>query len=183
MFLQLYQNSGLIFARFTKWKRHPAVPPTAVAMTEVTHPAFSPQWQSWLKCSILQSDGAVEETSKASELFHAGLCFTDSESAAISYSLFLFLLEFVFAPRTCLCLSVQDALTSIKLWHFSQITWPAISCFNTVTPKSMRVKDTIRDLSTNSMWMGDIYSFRRGDWGGRSDRKRQNCLFFHFQTS
>ena len=51
---------------------------------EVTQPAFSPQWQSWLKCSIPQTDEATKETSKASGLFHAALCFTDSVSAAIS---------------------------------------------------------------------------------------------------
>ena len=51
-----------------------------IAVTVVTQPAFSPQWQSRLKRSIPQTDGAMKETSKASGLFHAALCFTDSVS-------------------------------------------------------------------------------------------------------
>lgn len=116
-----------------------------VATLEVTQPAFSPHLQSWLKSSILQTDGA---------LCPAVLCFTDSVSPAI---LFLVLLEFVFSLCMCLCLSIHNAVTSIKLWHFSQITWAAISFIHTVTPKSMWVKDTIPDLSTKCILTWDIF--------------------------
>lgn len=84
---------------------------------------------------------------------------------------FLVLLEFIFKPRMCLCLSIHNALTSIELWHFSQITWAAISCFNTVTPKSMWVKDTIRYLAIKSIWTWDIFIGKRRDWRGRSGLK------------
>lgn len=60
-------------------------------------------------------------------------------------SRFSVLQELVFTARVRPCLSAREASTSIKLWHFSQITRAPISCFNTVTPESMRVKDTIRD--------------------------------------
>lgn len=45
----------------------------------------------------------------------------------------------------CVCLPIHEVLTSIMLWHFSQITGAAISCLSSVTPKSMCVKDTVCD--------------------------------------
>lgn len=111
---------------------------------------------------------------------HAALCFTDAVSAAI----FFLLLEFVFTARMRLWLSIHNALTSIKLWHFSQITWAAISCFNTVTPQSMWVKDTIRDLSIKSIPTWDVFVGWRRDWtwtSGLSGRVVCNVLF-HFET-
>ncbi len=112
----------------------------------VCHHGGSHGW-SPPSCKLME----LWETSKASGLFHAVLCFTDSVLQP-----FFVLLEYVFTPRTRLCLYIHNVLTSIKLWHFSQITWAAISCFNTLTPKSMWVKDTIRGLSTKSAQTWDI---------------------------
>lgn len=89
---------------------------------------------------------------------------SDSVSAAI----FSVLLDFVFSPRMCLPLSIHNAMTSIKLWHFSQITWAAISCFNMVTPKSIWVKDTICDLSIKSVLMWYLFAREEGKTIGRT---------------
>lgn len=133
--LQCYQSSGIIFALNAK-------------------PQISPHG----------SHGGGAPSCRLMELWkwplHAALCFTDSVSAAI----FFVLLEFVFTARMRLCLSIHNALTSIKLWHFSQITWAAISCFNTVTPQSMWVKDTIRDLCIKSIPTWDVFMGWRRDW-------------------
>lgn len=107
---------------------------------------------------------------------HAALCFTDSVSAAI----FFLLLEFVFTARMRLWLSIHNALTSIKLWHFSQITWAAISCFNTVTPQSMWVKDTIRDLSIKSIPTWDVFVGWRRDWTWTSGLSGRIVCFISF---
>lgn len=67
-------------------------------------------------------------------------------------------LEFVFLPHVCPCLYIPNAVTSIKLWHFSQITWVPASCLTAVRSKSMRVKDTICDLSPPNLYLHKIHS-------------------------
>lgn len=126
---------------------------------------------SWLSKRTFHHMSIVVET-----LHHVALCFTDSVSAAI----FFVLLEFVFTAHMRLWLSIHNALTSIKLWHFSQITWAAISCFNTVTPQSMWVKDTIRDLSIKSVPTWDVFVVWRRDWTWTSELSGRIVCFISF---
>lgn len=104
-------------------------------------------------CSILQPAGALKDNlylmfgscSICTSFFFPGFFFRPA-------------LEFVFSPHACPCLYIPNAVTSIKLWHFSQITWVAASCLTAVRSKSMRVKDTICDLSPPNLYLHKIHS-------------------------
>lgn len=76
-----------IFTFYKKCIQYPALPPistTVVAVTEFTKPACSPRWQSRLKCSILQTDGAVKDTSKGLRAVSCCSLFYRFSIAAIS---------------------------------------------------------------------------------------------------
>lgn len=98
--------SFLFFLLKTNTKK---TPPKS-AMMKFTQPAYSSHLWLWLN----RSDHWRRP---------------QSLSCCFQYIQIQCLQPFVFSPRMCLPLSIHNAMTSIKLWHFSQITWAAISMF------------------------------------------------------
>lgn len=86
--------------------------------------------------------------------------------------------ELVFKACARRRLHIHNAVTSAKLWHFSQITLAAISSFNTVTLESMRVKDTFLTSESGARNCEYVTGQRAADeMRGGQNAKCAGCIF------